>query len=123
MNTERITVDEGTEYIQIYPDVATAAYTLNHRNYLPSKRPAAPHARAAATVNTISLREAATNRKTCQKHRLKSHEKVESTCYHKSQAAPGKVAGSALRRIPTITASITATLPQERQHQSVLLDD
>jgi hypothetical protein len=95
MNTERITVDEGTEYIQIYPDVATAAYTLNHRNYLPSKRPAAPHARAAATVIT-SLRAAATNRKTCQKHRLKTHEKVESTCYHKSQAAQGKVAGSPL---------------------------
>jgi hypothetical protein len=48
---------------------------------------------------------------------------VEAACYHQSQAAPGKVAGSALRRIPTITASITATLPQERQHQSVLLDD
>ena len=63
-------------------------------------------AHALLATGYVNTPAAATNRRSCQKFHHQSHEKVETICYNYSQAAPGELARSALRRIPTNTANI-----------------
>jgi hypothetical protein len=79
--------------------------------------------RCAAAAALQRLPAAAANERTCQTFHLQSHEKVEAICYHNSQAAPGELARSVLRSIPGNTSDITASLPQDRLHQSDKLDN
>lgn len=117
-NAQPTTVDDVTEYIRIYPQHGNGKkkHATTCRSDVVQPRPA--HV-LPASVNIHPLMK----EPGCQKLQLQTHEKVESISVHKSQAAPGILARSVLRRIPANTADIAATRPQERQHQSVQLDD